>query len=82
MKAFVLTLVFALALTAPAKAEDLIIPRELAQSIADYLSKQPYKDVAPLINQLLQIQVAPPKPVPAGFGQPVPCPEGKTCEGK
>lgn len=40
---------------------NLLIPQQLAQAIANYLSRQPYADVAPLIQALQQL-----KPPPAG----------------
>lgn len=65
MKGILLAVALLAALSAPAKAEDLAIPRELAQAIVDYLAKQPYKDVAPLIQAAVGL-----KPVPAPTSEP------------
>lgn len=35
---------------------NLIIPQSLAQAIADYLVQRPYREVANLVQALLQLQ--------------------------
>ena len=49
------------------KPQKLIIPTELAEQVFQYLSTQPFKDVAGLIRRLEQelvVHVDPPSPAP------------------
>jgi len=41
-----------------------LLPEQLGQAVMDYLSKQPYKDVAVLISGMMQLKEAPPTPEP------------------
>ncbi len=38
---------------------DLTISRELAQAVVDYLVLQPYREVAPLVEQLARLEEIP-----------------------
>lgn len=40
----------------PDPKEQLIITREVAQSVVDYLARQPYKDVAQLVQWMLVLK--------------------------
>lgn len=39
--------------------QNLVIPQPLAQAVLNYLARQPYADVASLVQALLQLQKVP-----------------------